>query len=543
MRRSALRVLTLTCALALVATACGDGDEPTATTQTATTTTTPATTQPGAEETTTSAAPVATTEAPAAGGVLRVAASQGGIPQLDPHIQTFQWERVLFPLLWDGLTELDMSNQVVPGLAERWEATPDLLEITFFLRSGVKFHNGRELTAEDIVWNLERVINPDVASQDRVFLQSIASVEAVDSLTVKVTLSEPAATLPFALAPIRIIAPESLADINTNPVGTGPFTLEEFIPDQLVRLARFDDYWHGPKPLDGIEIQTVNDVTAGLTALQTGGIDFLFQVPPADALALRDNPDLNLVLADVSSLAPFWELDVTSPPFDNVVARRALAYSVDRDAIAEVAYFGSGTASQTNSLLGDSHWAFNPNLTSYAQDLPKAKELFAEAGITEGDTLIWWGIAGAFPEWTTVGEILQADLATIGITLDIQNNEVGTWVEPFYPAGKTYPNYVVPNVLSPPANPNFILGFLETGVCECNYSNARFDELAAAARATLDQEEQKQFFYEMQEIINQDVPIIVPLQAPLVSAARSNVTGAWAGSTGTPRLEDASFTE
>jgi peptide/nickel transport system substrate-binding protein len=169
------------------------------------------------------------------------------------------------------------------------------------------------------------------------------------------------------------------------------------------------------------------------------------------------------------------------------------------------ANFGYGKPSFTNNFIAEDHWAFNPNLTRYEYDLQKAKDLFAKAGVGPDTKLTWWTLAGSWPEWVTIGEILSRSLSEIGIKMDIQQNEVGAWVEPFYPSGKQYPNLVIPNGDTAALDPAYPLKFFASGRCECNYNDPKIDAALAAGKSTTDQEKRKVAYQEVQQIVNDQI--------------------------------------
>ena len=375
---------------------------------------------------------------PKIGGTLTVGSTQPP-PQLDPHAVTFAAERLYYPGLYNGLTEYNPDMEPVPCLAEKWEASDDLKTYTFHLRKGVKFHNGRELEAEDIKWNFERCLDPKLGSQLRQNVQEVEKIEVIDKYTVKMSLSLPSVTLPMGCQELKIIAKECLDNINKAPVGTGPYMYEDFLPSERLTMKRFDGYWGGKPYLDKVILAGIKDATAAVAALQTGQWDVMWEMGLKDAATFKNDAKVALLLPKISSANVFWELDVTSPPFDKKEARQALSYAVDRKTIVEAAYFGFGTPSITNNFVSESHWAFNPNLTRYEYDLDKAKALFAQAGVKEGTELTWWCLSSLFPEWITAGEILAQSLAKIGIKLNIQQNELGTWVDEILSVGQAVP--------------------------------------------------------------------------------------------------------
>ncbi len=497
----------------------------------------PAPAQGGAAAATPVAQPTAVA-APKSGGTLTVGSTQPA-PQLDPHIVTFAAERLYFPGLYNGLTEYNADMEAVPALAEKWEASDDLKTYTFYLRKGVKFHNGRELEAADIKWNFERCLDPKLGSQLRQNVQEVDTIDVVDKYTVKMNLNSPSVTLPMGCQELKIIAKESLDTINKGPVGTGPYMYQDFLPNEVLTLKRFDEYWGGKPYLDKVVLTGNKDSTAAVTALQTGQWDVMWELGLKDAATFKDDSKISLLLPEISSANVFWELDVTSPPFDKKEARQALSYAVDRKTIVDAAYFGFGTPSFTNNFVSENHWAFNPNLTRYDYDLDKAKQLFAQAGVTEGTELIWWAVAGAFPEWITAGEILIQSLAKIGIKMTIQQNELGAWVDKFYPSGKKFPGMVIPNGDTAALDPAFPLKFFASKRCECNYNDAKIDELLALGRSTADKEKRKAAYQQVEQIVNDQVPVIIPCSWSFVDGAAKYVRGVWAESGGQIHYESA----
>ncbi|MCC7165271.1 MAG: hypothetical protein IT331_22425 [Anaerolineae bacterium] len=475
---------------------------------------------------------------PKVGGTLTLGSGQAA-QQLDPHVSTFAYERLYYVGLYNGLTEFNPDMELIPSLAESWEASDDLLTYTFKLRPGVKFHNGREMTAEDIKWNYERVLDPALGSQIRNNVQEIEKIEILDPLTIRFTLSSPSVTLPIGAQELRIIAPESLENINKAPIGTGPFMYEDFVPDEHLYLKRFDDYWGQKAYLDRVQLVGIKDATAAFTALTTGAWDAMWNLSTKDASQLSSSPSAVPLVPKVQSSNVFWELDTTSPPFDKVEARQALSYAVDRQSIADVAYFGFAQPYFTNNPVPPDNWAFTSGLIDYQYDLAKAKELFAKAGVTEGTELVFWTIASQFPEWVTSAEILQQSLAEIGITLKIEQNEIGTWVDKFYPSGKKYPGLIIPNGDTSLLDPAFRLKFFSVDRCECNFNDPKIDELLAQGKSTADRAKRKEAYDQIQRIVNEQVPVLIPSSWPFLNANQNFVKDIWAESGGFIHYESA----
>ncbi len=473
-----------------------------------------------------------------AGGSITVAAAQG-IPQLNPAIRTFAWEEVLFPLLWNGLTQTDESGAIVADLAEKWEPSADQKTWTFTIRSGVTFADGTPFTAASAKAALDYYLADDTATQEKNKIDAVTGVEAPDDTTLVVTLDEPIATFPAALTWVKMLDVASLDTIDKQPNGTGPYVVKAFTPDDSVTLVPNENYFGAKPALDEIKLVKAAESTAAVTGLRSGDIDVLWSVPQGDVAQLEGEGGMNLVKPASPSQWPSWEMDTTTAPFNDVRARQALAYATDRETILAAAYSGQGVVSPTNSALSETNPWFGGDLTDYSYDLEKAKKLFAEAGVTEGSTLTWWGVAGSYPEWNTSGEILQASLKEIGIELKIDNNDVGTWVDKFYPAGKAYPATIVPNFQSTPNEPAYSLNFYLPGRCECNWVDEKFTAAFDAAVAEPDEKTRAEKWAGVEEIINEQVPLIVPLQSTVVTATAEDITGVWAEGGGQLHLESA----
>ena len=447
---------------------------------------------------------------------------------------------MLFPLLWNALSKTDQDGTVVPDLAESWTASSDQKTWTFKLRTGVTFSNGKAFTADDVVKTFQYYLKPDTATQEANKIATIDTVTATDASTVTFKLKSPNALFASAIVWVKVLDIDALSSIDKAPIGTGPFKVSSFVPNDHLDLVRNDSYFGTPAPLDEIDIVTATDSASAASSLASGDLDVLSELPLSDVAQYKGSSAISIVLPKSPSQWPSWEVDTTSAPFNNVKARQALAYAVDRQQVLDAAYYDQGILSPTNDPLSTSNpWYSADGLTDYSYDLQKAKALFAEAGVKEGDTLIWWGIAGANPEWNTSGQILQASLKQIGINLKIENNDVSTWVSKFYPAGKSYPGMIVPNFQSTPLEPAYSINFLLKGRCECNWDDPAFEAAYAKAVAEPDAAARKADWAAVQKIVNDQVPVIVPLQSNVATAVSAKVKGVWTESGGQLHLETA----
>jgi peptide/nickel transport system substrate-binding protein len=475
-----------------------------------------------------SSAPTATTKH------VLVFGSSSTIPQLNPIIITFAYEQTLWSLLWDGLVESTPSGTPAPDLATSWSPAPDLKSWKFNLRHGVKFNSGRELTSDDVVKTIQYFIDPKVPAQWFKYNALISGAQAIDKYTVEVDTSAPDASLPITLEAFQVIDMTSLSTINQKPNGTGPYMVKEFVPNDHVKLLPNPNYW-GPKPkLDEIDIVKTGDPTAAITDLKSDAIQG-FWGPPLTAIAdLAATPGLSVVYPQAPAKAQEIGWDTTSFPFNDVRARQAFSYATDRDTILKVAYAGIGTTSPANDYLSSKNVQFDSSLTPYTFDLAKAKQLFDAVGVKH---LIWWAIAGAYPEWTTEGQIISADLAKIGIKMEVQTNDLSTWVAKFYPAHKKFPGYLVADALEFYGPAAFAFSFLYGGANSDNWQNADYDNAYVAAQAAADTTAQQNSYNQLQEIQNSQVPVVVTNQTVDPVPVSSKVSGVWVGANGTVHLE------
>jgi peptide/nickel transport system substrate-binding protein len=475
----------------------------------------------------------------ASGGKLVVGAASG-IPQLNPVLKGTAFEEVLFPLLWDGLTQVNKEGEIAPDLATKWTANNDSTVWTFQLRPGVKFSNGKPLTAEDVVKTLDYYTNPNTATQLVTALEPIKSVKAEGKSKVVFELESPNALLPEVLVPVKIVDMSSLGSINKDPVVTGPFMVKSFAPENHVILVRNPEYFGETAPLEEIELVKSPDSTSAVTALRSGDLDMLWSVPASEVQQIEGDSTLQVIKPAVTGQYVSWEVDTKAAPFNDVRARQALAYSIDREAILKAAYYDQGVVSPTNTPLAENSPSFGGKLTDYSYDPEKAKKLWEEAGVTK---LTWWGVAGQYPEWNTSAQILQQSLKEMGVELKIENTELSTWPAKFYPAGKTYPGLIIPNFQSYPASPYFQLSFPLSGRCECNWNNKAYDSAFDEALASSDEGQRQVAWDKAQEQINKEAPLFIPVLSVTETAAQSDVSGAWVEGSGNLNLASAGLSE
>jgi peptide/nickel transport system substrate-binding protein len=322
---------------------------------------------------------------PPRGGTLRIGAA-ADLYLVDPHKVAGEIRE--FAALAEGLTALTPSGEIVPGLAESWDVSDDGTVYTFNLRRNVKFHNGEPLTADEVKWSLERVMDPATEAVRFGDMEPIESVEAVDEYTVRITLDSPYAPFLGLLPDTFIVHPDSTQEEGTitHPIGTGPFEFVEWIPDQHLKWTRFADYWQPDIPyLDDMIQYPLVEEAARFAALQTGEVDIIYQYPRAQVAqaALADEYDIAYNQASRWWCVIFNQIDLPEPLQDARV-RRAIALALDKEEINNLYELGLGVVN--NQWYAPGEFWYDESFEDVYREaqLDEARNLLADAGYPDG---------------------------------------------------------------------------------------------------------------------------------------------------------------
>jgi peptide/nickel transport system substrate-binding protein len=361
------------------------------------------------------------------------------VSTLDPAIG-YDWQNwSMIKSLFDGLMDYEPGTTVLrKDVAEDYTISEDGKTFTFTLRKGVKFHNGRELTAEDVKYSIERVVNPATQSPGAGFFGSIegfgeasagdgtlSGITVVDPHTVRFQLSRPDATFlhVMALNFAHIVPKEEVekygADFGKHPVGSGAFRMTEWTLGQRVVFERFKDYWNQGLPkLDQIVFEVGQEPVVALLRLQKGEIDIPGDgIPPAKFIEAMEDASLkDLIIQGGQLHTGYVTMNVKIPPFDNVKVRQAVNMAINKDRIVRII---NGRAVPANQPLPPSMPGYAKDYQGYAFDPAKAKALLAEAGFADGfDTELF--VMNTDPQ-PRIAQAIQQDLAAIGIRASIQS--------------------------------------------------------------------------------------------------------------------------
>ena len=369
-------------------------------------------------------------ETPKAGGTLKVGWDAEWV-SLDPHLSSAYSSFAVLANVVEGLTTFDNDIKLSPDLAESWEQSADGLTWTFKIRQGVKFSNGRELTSDDVLFSFQRIIDPKLGSGSvNSCGGSDAKFAAPDANTFTITTSKPNGILPITAATAAgcaIVAKEGVgADGQiVIPIGTGPFTIEDVQGTTSMKLKKNPGFWQTGYPLlDEIDISVIPESASRVAALQGGEVDLILNPPPESYQDLKSNPDV--VLSETSLLQySYMALNTKHDPLSDVRVRQAIAYAIDRDQICQAGEFGLCTAIQGPTAPG-SPWYFD--YAPYTHDVAKAKALLAEAGFADGFKITLMPTS-TYENTVRQAQVVQQNLAEVGITADINAPEWSQWLE------------------------------------------------------------------------------------------------------------------
>jgi peptide/nickel transport system substrate-binding protein len=442
---------------------------------------------------------------PKPGGTLKLGV-QGDPTELDPHLSSLAASYVATNMAYEGLVQEGPDLTPQPILAESWEISDDGLTYTFALRSGVKFHNGREFTADDVVYSIERVRNPDTASPFVTYLEDLDTIEAPDATTVVFTLARPNASFlqglcrrGFVVVPQEAV--EADGGLSMTMVGTGPFRFLEYVPNTAVSYERNPDYWDAPKPyVDALELQIVPDDTARTTALVSGTVDVIEGTPHKDYEIIEASDGVKLVGGTTSNLR-WMVFNTRREPFDRPEIRQAIAAGIQRGPIIDAAVFGHG-----EGLLGifpDSFWFGYPEHPGEG-DPEAATATLAELGWPSDQVigLLTWA---QYSYLSNTSVVVQEQLRQMGIESEIEQEENATYIARYYDydfdiavmgsVGYMDPNDMVQQSFGSD-EPNNTAG----------YSNPEMDQLIADGLAEQDQEARAEIYRKIQDMVVQDAP-------------------------------------
>ncbi|MBB6098142.1 peptide/nickel transport system substrate-binding protein [Deinobacterium chartae] len=463
------------------------------------------------------------------GGVLR-AGMQTDPVGLDPHVTQATSTRNQLENVYDTLVAFDAEGKIVPSLASRWTTSKDGKTWTFTLRSGVKFHNGRALTASDVVYSIERIKDPKTKSPRSGDFEVVKSVRATSPNTVVFTLEKPFSPLLSKLAfSLNVIVPkEATATLNTKPVGTGPFQFVEYLPQTRMVLKKNPNFWgkdaKGNKLpyLDGITYSYLPDATARVTAIRTGNVDWVEYVPATDIKTLQGNKDV-VVSGGPSANYRSLFFNAKVKPFSDARVRRAIAYAINNQEIVDVALLGSGGIASPGTVLPKGHYYAAPDASYGKPNLERARALLREAGYPNGFQMNL-KVTSTYDFLRTPAEIIQAQLAPLGIKVNIIAEEWSVYLPSILK--KDYDATILGESGQGDPDDYLYTPFKsDSGGNLINFADKQIDDLLEQARATSGASARKSIYQKVQKRLVELSPMVYLYSSTQYEAHRRNIKG------------------
>jgi peptide/nickel transport system substrate-binding protein len=444
-------------------------------------------------------------------GDVIVVGTTNSATNLDPRVGTDEASQKIHQLVFNTLVHIDKDLRIVPELAESIEV-PDPTTYVARLRHGVLFHDGRELTSADVVYTFRSFLDPAFKGRSGAY-RVVAAVNPLDRYTVEFKLKTPLASFPVNLVMGIVQAGSGAANTRT-PVGTGPYRLIEFVPDDHVTLAAFDRYYGGAPRNDGIQLKVIPDDTMRGLELRKGSVDLIVNdLSPDIVWQLQHEGRVQVETAPGTDYA-YVGLNLRDPILSRVDVRRAIGFAIDRDAI--VKYLRRGFATTAVGIVPPMSWAFERNVFDFTHDPAQAERLLDAAGFPDPDG------SGPRPRLrlslkTSTTEVyrlqaaaIQHDLARVGIAVDIRSSEFQTLAADvlrgnFQMYTLQFVGVTDPDILrlvyhsqqAPPA-----------GLNRVRYRNPEVDRLIEAAASAADDRLRHGFYTKAQRLIAADVPYI-----------------------------------
>ncbi|MBB4018323.1 peptide/nickel transport system substrate-binding protein [Chelatococcus caeni] len=445
---------------------------------------------------------------------------------LDPHIVTaFSSFQIIEGTIYEGLTALDKSLSIVPGLAESWTISEDGKTYAFKLRSGVKFHSGAAMTSADVAASLQRVMKKETGSPLASRLATVEGIDTPDAETVVIRLSAPTAPLLSSLSSIAIVPAKYLDDVDTlqrKPDGTGAFKFAEWQPNVAIRLVANPDYWQAGLPkLEGVNFDIVPEAATRQVGLASNQYQMLPNINAVTALQLKGQPGVELV--DTLELSyTLVGMNVTHPLLGKAKVREAINYAINRDDIVNGALLGAGVPGGPLSPALKQWAASVDRFACFKHDPAKAKALLQEAGVAGPVSLKLLVLPR--DDTRAMAQIIQQQLAAVGIDVTLTIPEIGQFVQDW--RNSNFDLFISANAGTTEPDDYFYRSFRTGGSTNVfKYSNPELDAQLDRGRAEVDPAARRAIYNEVQSVLACSGPAAFLTYAQLYTGMRSSVEG------------------
>lgn len=441
-----------------------------------------------------------------------VIAEESAPVDFDPRFAVDAYSSRINGLLYAGLVSQDTHARLVPDLALSW-VTPDDQTYIFSLRPGVTFHDGRALTARDVVYTYQSILDPKLGSPKAEGFADVDSITAVDDLTVRFHLKRPFAPMLSALT--AGIVPEGAGrELSRRPIGNGPFKLEDFDPGARTTLRSFADYYGGTPQIARLVVKAVPNDTTRVLELRKGSVGLLINSVPPDSLkALRAEPKVRIFEQPGLNVS-YLGFNLRDPILQNRAVRQAIAHAIDREGI--IAHLFAGGAVTTATLLAPMLWSHASGLPYFAYDPHRASQLLDAAGFRDPDG------AGPLPRLRLsyktstnplrrrVAEAIAGQLRAVGIEPEVRAFEFGTFFDDIKKGNFQMYSLVWVGLVEPDAYFNIFhsASAPPAGANRGAYADTQIDAWLESGRRTLDVSERVKIYSQIQERLAVELPCV-----------------------------------
>jgi peptide/nickel transport system substrate-binding protein len=426
---------------------------------------------------------------------------------------------IVFYNVQEALVKVDRHGKLVPWLAERWH-TADNRNYTFFLKKGVRFHNGREVKAADVKFCFERALNPETKHPYAKDYEAVGDIIVKDDYTISFALKTVNANFlqNVARAGASIYPREAVETLKSHPIGTGPFRFEEWVRGDRIVLVKNPDYHvKGLPRLERVTFRFVTDPNAVLAALKAGDVDAsLFGLGPEHVQDLQKDARFQVIVGDTTNDV-ILAMNNSRKPYTDVGVRRALTYGVNKADVLKGAMFGMG------KILGTNVDPLNPYYVDMAKAMPydpaRAKKLLAEAGYPNGfDTVL--KVTPQYDYTVRSGQVIAENLKKVGVNVKIEQIEWGQWLSRVFREAD-YDLTIIGHAeawdIKNYANPKYYY----------RYDSPKFQALFAKSEVTVDDKARREVYTEMQKVLVEDAPVVWLFMHPRLAVTRKGLQGLW----------------
>ncbi len=439
---------------------------------------------------------------------------------LDPTADaTASIDGMLTQNVYESLTIAAENGEVHPNLAKGWDVSDDGLTYTFKLNEGVKYHDGTDFDADDVIYSFDRAMAEDSVNPSKKIFKSIESVTAIDPLTVEIKLKNKDAFFLFNMGKgdSVIVAEESAATNNTVPVGTGPFKFDGWTRGDRLTLAKNPDHRDAAKvALDKVTFRFISDPAAATAAMMAEELDAFPGFPAPELLPQFEADPRFRVNVGSTEGEVILAMNNSKPPFDNIDVRRAIANAIDRSEIIDGAMYGR--AVPIGSFYPPHGSAYVDLTGAYPHDTAKAKAAFEAAGVSGSTMTIR---VPPFPYAMRSAEIIQAELAEAGIDAKVENVEWGFWIDEIYKK-KNYDMTIIAHT-----SPNDMGNFARGPKYFYGYDDATFNALWESIETESDPAKRDELLRDGQKYLSDQSVHTFLFQLPLLGVFRNEVKGYW----------------